>query len=84
MSCELINHGGTRQDLPGDAKALEQALQAASPVKYKVLVIDSTEGEDLDRVAESWGQPKADTLLLVLFTQDNYDLRFYMGANFRA
>ncbi|HLN62935.1 MAG TPA: hypothetical protein VK464_15440 [Symbiobacteriaceae bacterium] len=74
--------------LPGDMKALDLALQAQGPVKYKVLVIDSTDGEDktayLDRVAAEWQNPAADTLLLIIFTQDHYDIRFYMGANFRA
>jgi hypothetical protein len=78
----------TAAELPGDRAALDAALTAPSPVKYKVLVIDAVDGEDkttyLDRVAENWGQPAADTLLLVVFTQDNYDIRFYMGANFRA
>lgn len=74
-------------DLPGDALALDQALQADGPVKYKVLVVDSTNGEDktayLDRVASEWEQPAANSLLLVVFTQDNYDIRFYLGATFR-
>lgn len=74
--------------LPGDVKALEAALAASGPVKYKVLVVDATEGEDLtaylDRVAAEWQQPAQDTLLLVLFTQENYDLRFFMGPGFRA
>lgn len=73
--------------LPGDSEALEQALQAESPVNYKVLVIDGTEGEDrtdyLDRVAESWGEPARDTLLLVIYAEGNHDMRFYMGALFR-
>lgn len=74
--------------LPGDVESLEQALKNPGSVKYKVLVIDSTDGEDktayLDRVAAEWKQPAADTLLLVIFTRDNYDIRFYMGASFRA
>jgi hypothetical protein len=74
--------------LPGDVKALEAALAAGGPVAYKVLVIDSTDGEDLtaylDRVAAEWQQPAQDTLLLVIFTRENYDLRFYMGPGFRA
>jgi uncharacterized membrane protein YgcG len=74
--------------LPGDMRALERALQAQGPVTYKVLVVDSTDGEDktdyLDRVAAAWKQPAPDTLLLILFTQENYNIRFYMGANFRA
>lgn len=73
--------------LPGDAKAFEQALQPQASFKYKILVVDTTDGEDrtdyLDRVAASWAQPEADTLLLVLFREHNWDIRFYMGATFR-
>lgn len=76
------------EQLPGDQNAWKAALNAPSPVKYRVLVIDDTDGEDrtayLDRMAEKWGLPAADELYLVLFTKANYDLRFYMGANFRA
>jgi uncharacterized membrane protein YgcG len=83
---EKLQHATTGA-LPGDAKALEAALAAKSPVAYKILVIDSTEGEDktayLDRVAEKWGLPKADQLYLIIYTGSNYDIRFYMGANFR-
>lgn len=74
--------------LPGDAKGLEDALKMESPVKYKILVVDTVYEEDptayLDRVAEKWGVPAADTLYLVIYTQQNYNLRFYMGANFRT
>lgn len=74
--------------LPGDVKSLEQILAVQGPINYKILVIDSIEGEDktayLDRVAAEWGQPAKDTLLLIVYTADNYDLRFYMGASFRA
>jgi len=87
---QAVIQNTTAVSLPGNTAALEQALGTAAPgpVTYKVLVIDSTEGEDktdyLDRVAGEWGQPGASTLLLVIYTQDNYDIRFYMGANFRA
>jgi len=74
--------------LPGDQAALEAALSAPGPVQYKIVVIDSTEGEDptayLDRVAAEWGVPGPDTLYLIIYTEDNYNIRFYMGANFRA
>lgn len=74
--------------LPGDTTDLEKALQAKGPVKYKLLLVDTVHDEDptdyLDRVAEKWGLPAADTLYLVIYTQQNYNLRFYMGAEFRA
>jgi uncharacterized membrane protein YgcG len=85
---EVVLQNTTESPLPGNADALSTVLKAQSPVKYKILVIDSTEGEDktdyLDRVAEKWGVPAADTLYLVIYTKDNYDIRFYMGANFRT
>ena len=78
----------TGKPLPGDAAAPEAALAAPGPVQVKILVVDSTEGEDrtayLDRVAEKWGVPGPDVLCLVLFTEDNFNIRFYMGASFRA
>jgi uncharacterized membrane protein YgcG len=74
--------------LPGDQQRLLDSLSASGPVKYRILLVDSVNGEDptayLDRVAASWGLPPADTLYLVIYTGDNYNLRFYMGANFRV
>jgi len=78
----------TGGQLPGNTAALEAALSATGPVKYKILVVDSTEGEDLtaylDRVAAEWGVPGPDTLYLILYAGDNFNIRFYMGANFRT
>lgn len=78
----------TEAQLPGDGAALEEALKQSSPVQYKILVIDSTDEEDktdyLDRVAEKWGLPGPDMLYLVIYTKENYDIRFYMGASFRT
>jgi uncharacterized membrane protein YgcG len=74
--------------LPGETKALDEALKAKGPVTYKILLVDTVGEEDptayLDRVAEKWGVPAADTLYLVIYTQQNYNMRFYMGANFRS
>lgn len=85
---EVSLQNTTGVDLPGDTAALEAAIAAPGPVRYKILVIDSTEGEDrtayLDRVAAERGVPGPDTLYLIIYTEDNYDIRFYMGANFRA
>lgn len=81
---KLQNTVGTQ--LPGDQAALDRYLNAAGPVNYKILVIETTDGEDktayLDRVAATWDEPKENTLLLVLFKQDNWDIRFFMGARF--
>lgn len=85
---EVVVQNTTDTQLPGDAAALEEALKHTSPVRYKILVIDSTDEEDktdyLDRVAEQWGLPGPDTLYLIIYTKENYDIRFYMGANFRT
>lgn len=78
----------TSTPIPGDVTAMKQALNAPSVVKFHVLVVDSAEGEDrtayLDRVAQAWSMPGQADLLLVLFAKENWDIRFYMGANFRA
>lgn len=83
---EKVIQNVTGTALPGDANALHQALMGIGPVKYKILVVDTIEGEDrtayLDRVAAEWGQPGADTLLLVIYGDGNYDIRFYMGGIF--
>lgn len=85
---EVALQNTTEAQLPGDAEALEAALSAEGPVRYKILVIDSPEGEDptdyLDRVAAEWGLPGPDTLYLIIYTEDNFNIRFYMGADFRA
>jgi len=85
---EAVLQNTTEAQLPGDAAALEEALKRTDPVRYKILVIDSADEEDktdyLDRVAEQWGLPGADTLYLIIYTKDNYDIRFYMGADFRS
>lgn len=79
-----ITTDGVPGGIKGDFKALEQSLNESSPIRYRILVVDSTEGEDptayLERVAAQWGEPKADSLLLVLFATDNWNLRFFMGS----
>lgn len=78
----------TSTPLPGNTKALDSVLTASSTVKYKLLVIEETGGEDmtayLDRVAADWQMPGHDQLLLVVFTKASYDIRFFMGADFRS
>lgn len=72
-------------EISAEAKA---AIEEASAVKYKVLMVTDSLPEDrtayLDRVLEEWGWPAHDELLLVVFTKGNYDVRFAMGADFRA
>ncbi len=75
------------EPLPGNMARLHEELQMHSSIRYRILVVDDSAGEDktdyLDRVAAAWGEPAADMLLLVVFVRDNYDIRFLMGAHFR-
>jgi uncharacterized membrane protein YgcG len=79
-----IVHAATAP-LPGDMARLEKELAVQSNVKYKILVVDDTQGEDLtaylDRVAAEWKEPAPESLLLVIAAKDNYNLRFFFGAN---
>jgi len=69
--------------IPGDVQAMEAIRQGEAPFQIKILVADSADGEDrteyLDRVATARGGPAADTLLLLLFKEHNWDTRFSMG-----
>lgn len=71
--------------MPGDMARLEKELAVESGVKYKILLVDDAAGEDLtaylDRVAAEWKEPAPQSLLLVVFARQNYDIRFFYGAN---
>jgi len=73
------------EPLPGNMARLQQELAVHSSIRYKILVMDDAGGYNLtdyiDRVADAWGEPAPDTLLLVLFAKENYNIRFFMGAN---
>lgn len=69
--------------LIGSQAELEAALKQASPIRYKILVVDEAPADRtayLDEVLETWGWPAADQLYLVIYPKANYDLRFAMGA----
>ncbi|HYF79155.1 MAG TPA: hypothetical protein VD973_18665 [Symbiobacteriaceae bacterium] len=72
--------------ISGAVDEAKAALAEPSAVKYKILVVTDSLPEDrtayLDRVLEQWGWPEPDELLLLLFTEGNYDIRFAMGADF--
>lgn len=74
--------------LPGSMANLEKELAVQSGLRYRILVVDDAAGEDLtaylDRVAAEWKEPKADSVLLVIFAKHNYDARFFYGANLTA
>ncbi len=82
----LQNRSG--RELPGDLSRLAATLAAEGPVRYRILVVASAEGEDLtgylDRVVAQWGPPEPDMLYLLIFAEQNYNIRFYMGADFRT
>lgn len=73
--------------LLGNVERLKQELAAHSSIRYRILIVDNAGNESmtdyLDRVSAQWQEPGPDTLLLVLFAEENWDIRFYMGANFR-
>ncbi|MFZ5814725.1 MAG: TPM domain-containing protein [Bacillota bacterium] len=75
--------GGAK--LPGDMARLERELAVRSEIQYRILVVQNSGGEELtaylERVADQWGEPRPDTLLLVVFAEENYNIRFYYGAN---
>ncbi|HYG60066.1 MAG TPA: hypothetical protein VD902_18525 [Symbiobacteriaceae bacterium] len=78
---------GGAPGLPGNDRALKQALQVQSPVTYRVMRVDEAVAPGdrtarLERVAAEWGVPAGNELYLVVFAQDNYDVRFYMGPTF--
>lgn len=72
--------------LPGDQGALTNAIAAASAVKVQVITVDEPAGDRKDDVLDSklrannW--PEKDMFVVVIFTKDNFDLRFAMGAVF--
>lgn len=74
--------------LTGDVAALERRLAQAGVVRYRILVVDDAGGEDktdyVDELAGKWNEPKADTLLLVVFAREGFDIRFYMGNEFHT
>lgn len=72
--------------LTGSRAELDAALQEPSSIRYKLLVVDENPADRtayLDEVLAKWGWPAADEMLLLLFPEANYDLRFALGANFR-
>ena len=63
------------------------ALSEASPVAYRVIVVGAIGGTDktkyLDQVVAEHGKLAANEMILVVFAQDGYDIRFEMGSLFR-
>ncbi len=74
--------------LPGDVDALTRTLQMRSPVRYEILVVKNQKVADktgyLDRVLAERDWPEPNMLVLVVFPESNFDIRFAMGADFGA
>lgn len=74
--------------LTGDVAALERRLAQTGVVRYRILVVDDAGGGDktdyVDELAVKWNEPKPDTLLLVVFAREGFDIRFYMGNEFHT
>lgn len=72
--------------LQGDQAELNRALAEPSPIKFEVLPVGNLNGEEkseyLNRLLEDQNWPERHTLVLVIFTNDGYDIRFAMGATF--
>lgn len=72
--------------LPGDQAALKGALTEPSKVQYQVVTVDDTGGKDkdtyLDDLLAQRNWPEKSMLVLVVYTKENYDIRFAMGADF--
>jgi len=72
--------------LTGSTADLEAALAEPSSLTYKILVVDQNPADRtayLDQVLTEWGWPTANEMLIVLFPQANYDLRFALGSAFK-
>jgi len=72
-------------DLPGDTASLKEALKAETPVTYTIIVADDAPREMdktlyLDQMLTERGYPKKNEILLVIFPQDNHNIRFALGA----
>ncbi len=69
---------------PGDMQALEAALAEPSPLTYKIMSIDTPKGTDLDAYLDLYleqkGSPSRNEIWLLIFPNDNHNIRFVMGA----
>lgn len=74
--------------LPGNQAELKAALAEASPITYKVEIIDVEPTPDLPTYFDTWLEqghtPTGNTLLLAVFSHSNYDIRFALGPEVTA
>lgn len=59
-------------------------MEAKSPITYSIVVANVPKGTDinryLDQMLDDRGYPAMDEVLLVIFPNDNYNIRFAMGG----
>lgn len=75
------------QELPqiaGDMAALKAALGESTPIRYRIAAATAPRGADktayLEEMLGEKGYPGKNEVLLLVFPQDHYDIRFAMGA----
>lgn len=83
-----VQDASSRPLPPAERQRLEEAVRAHSgPEQYKILIIDSSQPQDLtaylDAVVAAWGLP-ANQLLLVVASQDQHRIRFALGTDLTA
>lgn len=72
-------------EIAGEMAILRAAMGEPSPLTYKISIADAPKGADknayLDQMLASMGgYPGKNEVLLLLFPEDNYDIRFAMGS----
>lgn len=73
-------------ELPGDKAALQGALAEKSAVQYQIITVDEAGIQDKEAhfdgllAQKSW--PEKSMLVVAVYTKDNFDFRFAMGADF--
>lgn len=72
-------------ELPGDSAALKAALAQQSTVSFQIVTAGeavSDKDSYLDNLLTQRKWPEDSMFVVVVFSKDNYDLRFAMGADF--
>lgn len=71
-------------EIAGGMAALQAAYAEPSPLTYRIAIADAPQGADktayLDEMLGDKGYPGKNEVLLLVFPEDNYDIRFAMGA----
>ncbi|HEY3364446.1 MAG TPA: TPM domain-containing protein [Symbiobacteriaceae bacterium] len=77
---------GQRVNLPGDQAGLTAALKQTASVQFQIVTAADVGGPTkdayLDKLLADKKWPETNMLVLVVYPQDNYDIRFAMGGAF--